>query len=337
MSSSSPDPALMREAADVLSRGGLVAFPTETVYGLGADAFNVSAVERVFEVKGRPLDNPLIVHIADAEHLRGLTREIPAKASVLAEVFWPGPLTLVLKRSPEIQDRVTAGLDAVAVRIPDHDVTREIIRILGRGIVGPSANKSGRPSPTKPEHVYEDLQGLIELIVDAGPTRMGLESTVVDVTTDPPVILRLGALSRDAIESVIGPVETTGEERFLRRSPGSGHHHYAPRAKIILINEGDSSRYSVLVDSFRNQGKKTAGIVHSFVPRQPEALDHAVVQVENVGALSKNLFDLFRSFDRSGVDAIIVESVLEDGLGAAVMDRIKRAAARPQSRHEHAG
>jgi L-threonylcarbamoyladenylate synthase len=235
VSATIPEPEVVNAASATLEQGGLVAFPTETVYGLAADAFNDSAIRKIFEAKGRPSDNPLIVHIADISSLTTLTASFPEVGTLLARTFWPGPLTLVAQRTDRVSDLITAGLDTVAVRMPNHPVALALIRRLGRGIVAPSANISGRPSPTTAQHVFEDLNGKIDVILDAGPTRIGIESTVLDITQDPPVILRKGGLAREAIETVIGPVRADVEGELGKRSPGNRYKHYAPRARVILV------------------------------------------------------------------------------------------------------
>src|SRR3989304_5735813 len=234
MSLEKPDLEGLKEAADILRKGGLVVFPTETVYGLGADAVNADAVKRVFDAKGRPPDNPLIVHIADRHQLIDLADEVPEKGQRLAKEFWPGPLTLVVKRTFLVPDIVTAGLDTVGIRMPDHPVALALIEEFEGGIVGPSANLSGRPSPTSAQHAMDDLKGRGDVVLNAGPTEIGIESTVLDVTVDPPVILRWGGLHKESLEDIIGPVRGAADVELLKRSPGTRHRHYAPRAPVVL-------------------------------------------------------------------------------------------------------
>ncbi|HTK81916.1 MAG TPA: L-threonylcarbamoyladenylate synthase [Bacteroidota bacterium] len=313
------------ESVDVLRRGGLVAFPTETVYGLGADAFNREAVAKVFAAKGRPADNPLIVHIGGVEQLQEMARSVPANARKLADAFWPGPLTLVVEHRGQLPENVTAGLPTVAVRVPDHFVTLSLIKAFGRGLVGPSANISGKPSPTTAQHVYNDLQGRVDMILDAGPTTIGVESTVVDVTSGTPTILRLGGLARSEIEKIVGPLQATTLGEKLKRSPGTRYRHYAPAASLLLFPEGDQNAFNRLLKLSRETGKTIGCIVHS--------IDAAEISPELARRLHKDdysraLFDLLRSFDEIGVDAILVESISETGLGEAVMDRLRKAAER---------
>jgi len=326
ISPTDPDPEAIRQAAEILRRGGLVAFPTETVYGLGADVLNLDAVRKVFEAKGRPPDNPLIVHIASSKQLDDIVDEIPEQGKRLANAFWPGPLTLVMKRTILISDLVTANLDTVAVRMPNHPVPLAMIQALGEGIVGPSANLSGRPSPTTGQHVYDDLRGRVDLILDAGPTEIGLESTVVDVTVEPPTILRLGGLTKERIEELIGTVEVGLGGGFEKRSPGTRHRHYAPRAKVFLVKSGDADAFAALLQVQRQLGKKVGCIVNSTLLAKLESGDYYRVLPSSLDILARHLFRTLRELDGLGLDVIIVEGVEEQGLGATIMDRLRRAA-----------
>ncbi len=317
---------MIEAAAEILHAGGLVAFPTETVYGLAADALNETAVKKVFGAKGRPSDNPLIVHVSNSDQLFDLVDEMPEKGEVLAKKFWPGPLTLIVKRTFLVPDIVTANLDTVAVRMPKHPVALALIGKLDRGIVGPSANLSGRPSPTTAAHVIADLAGRIDLVLDAGPTEIGVESTVVDVTIDPPVILRFGGLPKEKIEDTIGPTQVSEVEELLRRSPGTRHRHYAPRAKIILVEEGNRHEFARLLKLHRQQGKKVAGIVHSSSLVNLERGEFFRALPSSVDFFARMLFRLLREMDELGVELLLIESVKEEGLGAAIMDRLRRAA-----------
>jgi L-threonylcarbamoyladenylate synthase len=326
ISPTDPDPEAIRQSAEVLRRGGLVAFPTETVYGLGADVLNLDAVRKVFEAKGRPPDNPLIVHIASSKQLDDIVDEIPERGKLLANAFWPGPLTLVMKRTILISDLVTANLDTVAVRMPNHAVPLAMIQALGEGIVGPSANLSGRPSPTTGQHVYDDLRGRVDLILDAGPTAIGLESTVVDVTVEPPTILRLGGLTKERIEELIGAVEVSVGGGLEKRSPGTRHRHYAPRAKVFLAKSGDADAFATLLQVQRQLGKKVGCIVNSPLLARLESGDYYRVLPSSLDILARHLFRTLRELDGLGLDVIIVEGVEEQGLGATIMDRLRRAA-----------
>lgn len=325
LGSEKPDFSLIKEAAEILRGGGLVAFPTETVYGLGADALNPEAVQKVFAVKGRPSDNPLIVHIADRHQLIDLADEVPEKGQKLAKEFWPGPLTIVVKRTFLVPDVVTAGLDTVAIRMPDHPVALALIEEFDGGIVGPSANRSGLPSPTSASHVMDDLGGRIEMILNAGPTEIGIESTVVDVTVDPPVILRPGGLFKESIEDIVGAVEFSTDEQVLRRSPGTRYRHYAPRARVVLVNQGDANALVRALQEFRQEGKAVGCIVHSPALAKLESGGFFRVLPSPIDFFARYLYRTFRELDQEGAEIILVEKVREEGIGAAVMDRLKRA------------
>lgn len=302
-----------------------MAFPTETVYGLGADATQAKAVRAVFAAKGRPADNPLIVHLADAAELESVALEIPPTARILAEAFWPGPLTLVLKSRPHIPDVVTAGLSTVAVRVPDHLVPRELVRRLGRGIVGPSANASGRPSPTTAQHVHADLDGKVDLILDSGPTRIGMESTVVDLTASTPLILRQGGLTQEQIESLIGPLSSAAGSDAMMRSPGTRHRHYAPKAKVILIRTGDSEGAHRTVAECKASGDRVGVIFHSISMNEGVA-DLTIRLGREPGDYARSFYAALRDMDSAGMVFVIVEEVENSGLGRTLTDRMKRAA-----------
>jgi L-threonylcarbamoyladenylate synthase len=287
------------------------------------------AVEKVFEAKGRPADNPLIIHIAHEDHLFDLINEMPAKGSKLAKAFWPGPLTLVVKRTFLVPDNVAAHLDTVAVRMPNHPVALALIKAVGGGIVGPSANLSTKPSPTTAQHVLNDLRGKVDIILDAGPTTIGVESTVVDVTNDPPLILRRGGLPAEAIEKVIGRIFVSNEIEMLQRSPGTRHRHYAPTARVVLVNEKDEQAYTEVMQTFRQEGKKVGAIVHSPKLSSLERSEYIRAVPNSHEFIARHLFAFLREMDELGVDVIVVEGVPEDGLGAAIMDRLRRAAETP--------
>ncbi|HEY6952784.1 MAG TPA: L-threonylcarbamoyladenylate synthase, partial [Bacteroidota bacterium] len=287
--------------------------------------FNPDATRKIFTAKGRPSDNPLIVHIADRSFLHTLTPAFPEIGTTLANAFWPGPLTIVIHKSPGVTNEVTAGLDTVAIRMPNHPVALSLIRKFGRGIVAPSANISGRPSPTTGQHVRDDLDGKIDCILDAGPTTIGVESTVLDITVDPPVILRKGGLTREAIEAVIGKLGTGVGEELSRRSPGNRHRHYSPNAKVVLVKRGDSIGLGSLLAGLNTEKEHIGCILHSIPdPRSGPGL--AIRRVSpDPAKMSHALFDLLRTFDKMGIGLIIVEEVEEQGLGAALMDRLRRA------------
>jgi L-threonylcarbamoyladenylate synthase len=321
-----PNPDGIRDAVAVLRSGGLVAFPTETVYGLGADALKADAVQKVFEAKGRPSDNPLIVHVASLEIAWHFMSEIKDKGLQLAKRFWPGPLTLIVKRKSIVPDIVTAGLDTVAIRIPNHPVTLELLRYFEGGIVGPSANISGRPSPTSAEHVYHDLSGKIDVILDAGSTTIGMESTVIDVTIEPPAILRIGGLNREDIEKEIGKTLRTNAQEILRRSPGTRHRHYAPKAHVFLVPQNDREAFVTQLSLLKNDEKKVGAITYSEELNAVDTTKFHLILSSSVERYAQNIFHALRELDSLDVDCILVESVEEKGIGAAVMDRLIKAA-----------
>ena len=321
-----PNPEGMKIAVSVIRSGGLVAFPTETVYGLGADALNTDAVQKVFKAKGRPSDNPLIVHVASLEIAWHFMSEISDKGLNLANRFWPGPLTLIVKRKSIVPDIVTAGLGTVAIRIPNHPVTLELLKYFEGGIVGPSANISGRPSPTSAEHVYHDLNGKIDVILDAGPTTIGMESTVIDVTIDPPAILRIGGLNREDIEKEIGKTLQTNAQEILRRSPGTRHRHYAPNAQVILIPQNDREAFENQLSKLQDDGKKVGAITYSEDLNVIDTTKYHLILSSSIERYAQNIFHVLRQLDSFAVDCIIVESVEKKGIGAAVMDRLVKAA-----------
>jgi L-threonylcarbamoyladenylate synthase len=331
-----PDPTKIQTAAQIIQNGGLVAFPTETVYGLGADALNGAAVLRLFEAKKRPLDNPPIVHIADAMEVYPLAMEVPKKAERLMEQFWPGPLTLVFKHSSIVPKETVAGLDTIAVRMPKHNVAQVLIKQAHRPIAAPSANLSGKPSPTTAQHVCEDLNGRIDAVIDGGATDIGVESTVVDLSIDPPVLLRPGGTPFEALKKVLGdlklhPFVQAEAELPLEniRSPGMKHKHYAPKAHVILVEggiEAVTAKVSELAQSFSQKG----GRVGILATDETQAAYKADVVKSlgsrfNLAAVAQNLFRLLREVDAEGVDVILAEGVSSEGLGLAVMNRLRKA------------
>ncbi len=282
----------------------------------------------MFKAKGRPSDNPLIVHIAELTSLTSITASLPDVGWTLARTFWPGPLTLVVQRTDRVSDLITAGLESVAVRMPNHPVALGMIRKLGRGIVAPSANVSGRPSPTLASHVSEDLDGKIDLVLDAGPTKIGVESSVLDITQYPPALLRKGGLSKEAIEAVIGPIHADVKGGLLKRSPGNRYKHYSPKAQVRLVGEGDVAGFATLLESEELEGKRIGCILHLLSDPDDDAnvIVHRVPP--DIEEISRQFFSLFRELDSEHVDVIIVEEVVEKGLGTAVMDRLRRASAK---------
>lgn len=300
-------------AAQFIRRGNIVAFPTETVYGLGADAFNPRAVRAIFEAKGRPSDNPLIVHIADRAELDLLVvRDVPAVAARLMDAFWPGPLTLILRRRPDVPDAVTAGLDTVGVRLPSHPIARAFLRAAGTPVAAPSANQSGRPSPTTWQAVKEDLHGRIACVLKGGRARVGLESSVVDCTGRTPVVLRAGAISIEDLKAVVPTTrDATARDRAGGRSPGLKHRHYAPRVRVILVKQTPAEL---------QPGECWIGLA------EPPAGGLKMLRCRNTTAYAREVFHFFRACERAGASIIYCEAVPQVGIGRALMDRLRRAA-----------
>lgn len=327
------DLKLISDAANVIKAGGLVAFPTETVYGLGADAFNAKAVSKIFAAKERPLDDPLIVHIAEKESLKGIARTVPREAEKLMERFWPGPLTLVLKKSPNVPDIVTTGLDTVAVRMPSNAAASALIKSSGTAIAAPSANLFSRTSPTTAKHVIEDLEGKVDVVIDGGKTDIGLESTVVDIEDGGVVVLRPGGVTIEELKKVIKDVKVFSGTVRDKKSPGNYPRHYAPRAKVIVIENGSSQVREVLdiAGEYYRSGKKKTGILS----KEEHASLYKGLDVKVLGpagdpvTCASRLFGLLREFDREKVDVIIAEAIPEAGLGLAVMNRLRKAAGNP--------
>jgi len=328
-----PDPEVIGRAAAILRQGGLVAFPTETVYGLGADGLNPAALARLFEAKGRPATDPVILHIADPDALPQLAQEVPPAAWTLVRRFWPGPLTLVLPKRPIVPDLATAGLPTVAVRMPAHPVALALIRAAGVPIAAPSANRFGRTSPTTAQHVWEDLAGRIDLILDAGPTPIGVESTVVDLTRPVPTILRPGGLPREALEAAIGPVAVF-DRAVIGPAPAPGMlpQHYAPRAAmVVLIGPGERLRPRLreLAARYLREGYRVGALI---AEEDRAALADLPVATAVLGAeadlegIARRLYRAMRELDAQGVDLILARDFGAHGLGLAIRDRLIRAA-----------
>ncbi|NLC53138.1 MAG: threonylcarbamoyl-AMP synthase [Firmicutes bacterium] len=330
------DQTALARAATILRQGGLVAFPTETVYGLGADIYNRDSVKKIFTVKGRPGDNPLIVHIYHWEQMTELAREVPETAKVLAQQFWPGPLTMILPKKEEIPAEVSAGLPTVAIRLPAHPVAEELLRQTGLPVAAPSANTSGRPSPTRSSHVIADLDGKIELIIDAGPTGVGIESTVLDVTGPKLRILRPGGVTREMLEAVFGPemVEAPPQINCARPlAPGMKYRHYAPQAPLrLLTGESDPVRRFLerTAVQARSAGKQL-GIIAYEEDQSPVFVSTGVTflslgQRANPTEGAERLFHLLRLCDQAGVDEIYAVAPPRWGVGEAVFNRLHKAA-----------
>lgn len=314
-----PDAAAVAEARAVLRRGGLVAFPTETVYGLGAAALDAAAVARVFAAKGRPADNPLIVHLADAGELGAVTRCVGPLARTLAAAFWPGPLTLVLDAAPVVPPVVRGGLPTVGVRVPGHAVARVLAG--GLAVAAPSANRSGRPSPTTAADVLADLDGRIDLVLDGGPCPVGLESTVVDARGAVPLVLREGAVTREQLAAAVG-APAVGTADAAGASPGTRHAHYRPACAVVLVAAGEGAAEAARRVA---DGARVGLVAGAAAPPGVVgiALHHGAED------LARRLYRCLRDADAAGLDALVVEAVPEVGIGRAVMDRLRRAAGGP--------
>ena len=318
------------QAANKLIENEVVAFPTETVYGLGANAFSDEAVRKIFEAKGRPSDNPLIVHIASQEQLYEFVEDIPEYALPLIKEFWPGPLTLVLrKKGDQLSSLVTAGLDTVAVRMPDHPIALALLKEANVPVAAPSANRSGKPSPTQASHVYHDLQGRISGIIDGGSTGVGVESTVIDCTTAVPTILRPGGVTKEQMEEIIGEVrvdQALVEEGHAPKSPGMKYTHYAPNAPVFVV-EGSHQFIQQLIDQYENEGKKVGVITTEEAKNDFRAAKVlACGNRANLQTVAAQLYDVLRQFDTEDVDLILSESFPQTGVGAAIMNRLLKAA-----------
>lgn len=335
-----PDPHILREAAGILKKGGIVAFPTETVYGLGAIVYNEEAVKKIFWAKMRPMDNPLIIHISSIDMLEEVAVNIPEKAYRLIERFWPGPLTLILPRNPQIPKIVTSGLDYVAVRMPAHPVALGLIREAGAPIAAPSANIAGKPSPTSAEHVIKDLYGRIDAVIDAGETIYGVESTIINILTQPPILLRPGAYAVEDIERVLGekihiPEFARGfKEAETALAPGMKYKHYAPSTPLILIETDESSIEDIVKTTrsialnYVSEGKEVCIVASRETSSGYRDLNVRVLVIgsrSNLFEVARNLFKTLRELDELKCSIAIIEGFEERGLGLAVMNRLRKA------------
>ncbi len=322
---------IYEEAAELLRKGETVAFPTETVYGLGADATNEDAVQKIFEAKGRPSDNPLIVHIASASQMDEFIEQIPDKAQKLIDAFWPGPLTLILPmKKGSVAKNVTAGLNTVGVRMPVHPVGLELLRITGRPVAAPSANRSGRPSPTTARHVEEDLTGKIAAIIDGGSTGVGLESTVIDFAGEMPTILRPGGISIEQIQEIIGEVKAAKNMEINEetpKAPGMKYTHYAPVAPVYLV-KGDIAFWEEQIKLAEENGESVGLLISDELASEI----HSAVNTIKIGSrqkmedIARRLYDGLRLFDHTNVTLILAEPYERDGIGEAIMNRLEKAA-----------
>lgn len=327
--------AVIFQAGQILKQGGLVAFPTETVYGLGANALDAAAAERTYTAKGRPSDNPLIIHIAQMEALEKIVTNIPEPAKKVAEIFWPGPLTMIFQKTEVVPYGITGGLDTVAVRMPASRIARAVIQAGGGYISAPSANTSGRPSPTTAQHVAEDMEGKIEMIVDGGAVEIGVESTILDMTVEPPMILRPGAITKEMLQDVIGTV--TVDQALLHedstqapKAPGMKYRHYAPRAQLSVV-EGSSCQVSDYINR-ETQRHMDAGRKVGIIATEETKERYLAGDVKCVGTradertIAAGLYGSLREFDADEVDVIYSEAFDNEGIGSAVMNRLLKAA-----------
>lgn len=320
------------EAKELIQSGELVAFPTETVYGLGADGLNSEAVKKIFIAKGRPQDNPLILHISDEKMLEKLVKKTSREGKILMEKFWPGPLTIIFEKSKIVPDIITAGLNSVAIRMPKNEIALEIIKLSKTPIAAPSANISGRPSPTDAKTCFEDLKGKVNLIVDGGDTDVGLESTVIDLTCEVPTILRPGAITYEMIKEILPNVQIDKgilKEKETPKSPGQKYKHYAPKAEAFLVLGSISEKVHKLKKFIETNGNKKIGIMATSELLKEINTDNLVVKdlgsVKNLEKIASLIFRDLRDLDRLEVDLIICEGVKEEGLGFAIMNRLKKS------------
>lgn len=330
------DHEIIKEAAGVLQRGGLVAFPTETVYGLGANGLSAEACKKIYEAKGRPSDNPLILHIGDIAQLHQIVKEVPPLARKVMDAFWPGPLTLILKKKPCVPNAVTGGLDTVGVRFPSNKIAKELIKATNLPIAAPSANSSGKPSPTKASHVEYDLKGKVDMIIDGGATDFGLESTIVDVTSDVAMILRPGAITKEMLEDLLGHAEIDpailgkGNSDAVPKAPGMKYTHYSPKARVTLV-KGEIHRVVKKINSLVVEEQEKGLKVGVMATDETKDSYHADI-VLSVGkrndelAVGANLFKTLRKFDFLEADIVYSEVFVETGEGLAIMNRLNKAA-----------
>lgn len=326
---------LLRQAGKIIKAGGLVAFPTETVYGLGGDALNPESSRKIYAAKGRPSDNPLIVHICRMEDLPYIVREIPEAARKLAEAFWPGPLTMIFHKSPAVPAETTGGLDTVAVRMPSHKTALSFIREAGGYVAAPSANRSGRPSPTCAKYVAEDMTGRIEMIIDGGDVEIGLESTIVDMTEEEPVVLRPGYITKEMLEEVLCSVREdqtmmSDESGQAPKAPGMKYRHYAPKGSLTIV-DGQEEQVTAYINEqlehLKSGGYKTGVIgTDASIDRYHGDVCKSAGNREDERTIAKELYRILREFDDEEVTAIFSESFDTAGIGQAIMNRLLKAA-----------
>jgi L-threonylcarbamoyladenylate synthase len=330
-----PDPAVIERAGQIIKNGGLVAFPTETVYGLGGDALNPASSKKIYAAKGRPSDNPLIVHVCRFEDIGPIVREIPPQAVRLAEAFWPGPLTMIFHKNDRVPAETTGGLDTVAIRFPSNTIAQALIKASGGYIAAPSANRSGRPSPTLARYCMEDLDGRVEMVIDGGQVGIGLESTIIDLTEEEPVILRPGFITQKKLAQVLGNVDVdrtiiTPDSGIAPKAPGMKYRHYAPKGELVIL---EGSRGNVVAEINKAAAKDRENGIRSGVICTDETRDmYSADCVKSAGArgdeesIARELFRILREFDDENVGHIYSESFREGDLGQAIMNRLMKAA-----------
>lgn len=329
------DVEALKQAGEIIKAGGLVAFPTETVYGLGGDALNPESSKKIYAAKGRPSDNPLIVHIADLADLDRLVKEIPPAAKVLAEKFWPGPLTMIFPKSDLVPKETTGGLETVAVRFPSHKVAQEFIKYSGGYVAAPSANLSGKPSPTLAKYVLEDMDGRVEMIIDGGDIEIGLESTIVDVTGETPMILRPGFITREMLAEILGEVDTDrtildANCKDRPKAPGMRYRHYAPKGDMTIVS-GNSEEVILKINRLAEEGQ-ALGKKTGVITTSENAAFYKADVIKTIGSRNNEneigaaLYRILREFDDEDVDLIFSESFSTDGFGQAIMNRLMKAA-----------
>ncbi len=319
----------LEKAAKAIREGKLVAFPTETVYGLGADATNDEALIKIFSAKSRPFNDPLIVHIHTMKEIYNIVDDVPAIAKKLGELFWPGPLTMILKKGKLISDYVSSGLNTVAVRVPNHKIAFNLIKMAQRPIAAPSANTFSHVSPTIAQHVISDLNGKIDIIIDGGKTCVGLESTVLDLTSFPIKILRLGGVTFERLKEVIPEIIIANDSIKEKKSPGMFGKHYSPKARLILVEENEKITEVVFEKAlkYRNSGHKVGILTcNENLMKYPGFIVKAIGEAKDLDSCAQNLFAQLRKFDDEKCDIIISEKFDDIGLGRAIMDRLRRAA-----------
>lgn len=329
------DQEILDQAADLLKQGELVAFPTETVYGLGADALRPEASKKIYAAKGRPSDNPLIIHVAEFDALYHIAKEVPKKAKALAEKFWPGPLTMILPKSEAVPYETTGGMDTVAIRMPDHPLALALIKAGGGYVAAPSANTSGRPSPTLAEHVYQDLAGKVAMILDGGAVGIGLESTIVDLSEEIPMILRPGYITKEMLAEVIGEVRMdpgliAADSDVKPKAPGMKYRHYAPKANLMIVKgepEAVIDKINALTRECVSEGKK-AGVIGTdeTILRYEADVVKSIGSREDEDSIARHLYGILRDYDEMDVDCIFSESFSTPRIGHAIMNRLLKAA-----------